>query len=164
MIGAPTAAALRRVRPGEAAASSGGTMMKVQRLLLTLTVLNFGLLLFLLAQFRPPEARAQGVAPVLRGRALEIVDDRGKVRASIQVFPEDPSHPRADGKPYPETVLLRLIDLRGRPNVKIQANLDGGGLGLGGESDPTYARLGAQGTKTTLTLTNKDGRTRELTP
>jgi hypothetical protein len=138
--------------------------MKVPRLLICLTVLNLGLLLFQLARFRPLEARAQGAAPVLRGRALEIVDDRGKVRASIQVFPEDPTHRTPAGKPYPETVLLRLVDGRGRPNVKIQANVDGGGVGLGGPSDPTYARLGAQGAKTTLTLTNQDGRTRELTP
>lgn len=60
--------------------------MKIQRLLIDLTAVNLGLL-FLLAQLRPAETHS--VAPVLRGRALEIVDDRGRVRASITVQPAD---------------------------------------------------------------------------
>lgn len=36
-------------------------------------------------RWRP--AAAQGVPAVLHGRALEIVDDQGRVRASISVFP-----------------------------------------------------------------------------
>src|SRR2546427_3672315 len=49
-----------------------------------------------------------------RGRALEIVDDRGRVRASIALLPEDPKV-IWKGKPYPETVLLRLMSPEGRP-------------------------------------------------
>ena len=59
--------------------------MKIQRLLIALTLANLVLLIFNLAQLRP--AAAQGVAPVLRGRALQIVDESGKVRASIAVLP-----------------------------------------------------------------------------
>jgi hypothetical protein len=136
--------------------------MKLQRVLIALTAVNLVLLVFALTQARP--AAADGVPPVLRGRALEIVDDHGKVRASITVFPPDPTHPLADGKPYPETVLLRLIDERGRPNVKISAQERGGIVGLGGESDPTYAWLGAQGTSTSLKLTNKDGKQQSVKP
>jgi hypothetical protein len=56
--------------------------MKIQRLLIGLTLVNLALLVFTLSQARP--AAAEGGPPVLRGRALEIVDDRGRVRASIQ--------------------------------------------------------------------------------
>jgi hypothetical protein len=73
--------------------------MKTQRMLVALTVLNLGLLALLLAQIGPPEASS--AAPVLRGRALEIVDERGRVRASIQVQPAG----TVDGTPYPETVI-----------------------------------------------------------
>jgi len=69
--------------------------MKTQQLLIALTIVNLGLLVFSLAQ--PRSAAAQGVVPVLRGRALEIVDDRGRVRASITVFPADPTVKMPDG-------------------------------------------------------------------
>ncbi len=95
--------------------------MKTQRLAIGLTVINLVLLMFLVAQIR--RAGAQDVAPVLRGRALEIVDDRGRVRASLKVYPAGPARradgslSEANGKTYPETVLLRLITSDGRPNI-----------------------------------------------
>jgi hypothetical protein len=55
--------------------------MKTQQLLVTLTVANAGMLVFSLSQ--PHRTAAQDVAPVIRGRALEIVDDHGRVRAEI---------------------------------------------------------------------------------
>ena len=100
--------------------------MKNQRLLVALTVINLGLLVYQV--FRPRFAYAQENAPVLRGRALEIVDERGKVRAQLQVFPPDPEHRLPNGDPYPETVLLRLIDPSGRPSVKLATDVRGGGL------------------------------------
>ena len=45
--------------------------MRMHRLPIALTLVNLALLIFTIAQMRP--AVAQGVAPVLRGRALEIV-------------------------------------------------------------------------------------------
>lgn len=59
--------------------------MKIHRLLIALTVVNLGLLMFMLAHIQPTVA--QDIVPVLRGRALEIVDDQGRVRASIKVQP-----------------------------------------------------------------------------
>ncbi|HET8540399.1 MAG TPA: hypothetical protein VFL83_11055 [Anaeromyxobacter sp.] len=59
--------------------------MKPQRVLAGLTVVNLALLVFLLARVSPSGAR--GGETVLRGRALEIVDERGRVRASIVVHP-----------------------------------------------------------------------------
>ena len=132
--------------------------MKIQRLLIALTVVNLGLLMFLLAQIRPSEAHS--AAPVLRGRALEIVDDQGRVRASIKVQPTE----AVNGKTYPETVILRLIDPNGRPSVKLGASERGSGLGLAGDSDPTYVVLKAEGTGTSLKLTNKDGREQPIKP
>ena len=136
--------------------------MKIQRLSIVLTVINLLLLTFSLAQFHPTEA--QGAAPVLRGRALEIVDKEGRVRASINVHPAGPSVPVPDGKIYPETVILRLIDPNGRPSVKLGASEQGSGLGLGGDSDLTYVVLKAEGASSSLKLTNKDGREQLVKP
>jgi hypothetical protein len=102
--------------------------MKTQRLLVALTVLNILLLVFSLGQTRT--VVAEGAAPVLRGRALEIVDDRGRVRASITVLPADPTVKMPDGTVgYPETVLLRLITSKGRPKRKDRCLGARGGTG-----------------------------------
>src|SRR5262245_50843584 len=137
--------------------------MKIQRLLIALTVANIALLTVLLA--RSGSAEAQDEMPVLRGRALEIVDEHGKVRASLTVIPADPTQKMPDGSMgYPETVLLRLITSEGRPNVKIGTSERGAGLGLGGQSDPTYVQILAQQDSTSLKLTNKDGREQIIKP
>ena len=137
--------------------------MKTQRLLIAISVLNVLLLAHSVAQTRA--VVAERVAPVLRGRALEIVDDRGRVRASITILPGDPHFKMPDGTiGYPESVLLRLISPKGRPNVKIGASDRGSGLGLGGEDDPTYVQILAQGPSTSVKLTNKDGREQLIKP
>jgi len=135
--------------------------MNTQRFLIALTVVNVAVLAISLAR---PGAAADG-APVLRGRALEIVDDRGRVRASITVFQADPSVKMPDGTTgYPETVLLRLINSKGGPNVKLATTEDGAGLVLGGESNPTHVQVLARGTTTSLKLNNKDGRVKLIEP
>jgi len=129
----------------------------VQRILIALTLANLALLIFSLT--RAGSVGAQAAAPVLRGRALEIVDSAGRVRASIKVLPANPSFKWPDGRVgYPETVLLRMITPEGRPNVKIGASETGASLGLGGQSDPTYVTLLAEGTSTSVKLVNKDGK------
>src|SRR6478736_9844431 len=134
--------------------------MKNERLLVALTVINLGLLAY--QAVRPRHVFAQENAPVLRGRALEIVDERGKVRAQLRVFPPDTKHKLPSGDPYPETVLLRLIDPNGRPSVKLATDVRGGGLYLGGAADPTYARIGADGAEPELFLQSKDGKQRTI--
>ena len=63
------------------------------------------LLIFLVTRAPLP---ADGTAPGLRGRGLEIVDDSGKVRASIKVLPANPNVTLPDGSTgYPEKVLRR---------------------------------------------------------
>jgi hypothetical protein len=124
--------------------------MKIQRILIALTIVNAGMLIFSLARPRPVAADA--VAPVLRGRALQIVDEQGRVRASITLFPADPKVKMPDGTTgYPETVLLRLINSKGAPNIKIAATEDGATLGLGGST-------------TSLKMINKDGKEQVIKP
>jgi hypothetical protein len=138
--------------------------MNTQRLLIGLTALNFGLLGIQLIQPHASVAAATVDVPaVLRGRALEIVDDRGRVRASLSVLPEDPKV-LWNGKPYPETVLLRLMSPDGRPNVKLGASKRGAGLLIGGESDPTYVQVIAEGAESRLKLINADGLERLIKP
>jgi hypothetical protein len=138
-------------------------LMKTQRLLVALTVVN--LLILSLSLNRTAPVSAEGAAPVLRGRALEIVDDRGRVRATISVLPADPEFKMPDGTTgYPETVLLRLISPEGRPNVKIGASKRGSGLLLAGEADPTYMQVLSEGASTTLKLSEKKGRERVISP
>jgi hypothetical protein len=137
--------------------------MNTQRLLIALTVLNVALLIFSIA--RPSAAETESVAPVLRGKALEIVDDQGRVRASIRLYPADPAVKMPDGTTgYPETVLLRLINSKGAPNVKLSAGDDGAGLVLGGESNPTHIQLLARGASTSLKLNDKNGQVKLIKP
>jgi hypothetical protein len=134
--------------------------MKLYRLPLALTVINLTLLIVLLAQFHP--VSAQDVVPVLRGRALEIVDDQGRVRASITRY--------VDEGGYPEVVVFRLHDRAGKPTVKLDTHEAGGsitkgsGLGLLGDSDDTQAFIGTEGAIATTRLKNRDGRQRQLQP
>ena len=142
--------------------------MKIQRILIALTVINLGLTIFLLAQIRRVDAGSAEAAsplPVLRGSSLEIVDDQGRVRASIKIHPGDPNFKMPDGKTgYPETVMFRLIDPKGRPEVKLGASVEGGGLGIVGETDTTHALLEAQGPDARVKLTNKDGKQQMIKP
>jgi len=135
--------------------------MKIQPLLIVLTVVNLAILTFNLAQGTP--AAAQSTAPVLRGRALEIVDDQGRVRASLSVLP---GSKQANGETSPETVLLRLITERGRPSVKISTSEQGAGMSLAGPTGTkqTYTILKADSTTTSLLLKNEDGREQVLKP
>ena len=131
--------------------------MKTLQFAVGLTVLN--LLILSATVFRADSAPNPEVASVLRGKALEIVDDQGRVRAMIKVFPADPKVKMPDGTTgYPETVLLRLITSQGRPNVKISAMEDGSGMSLGGNEDPAYVQVLARGANPFIKFSNKDGR------
>jgi hypothetical protein len=136
--------------------------MKTQRTVVALTVANLGLLLLVLVQQLRP-ADAQGELPVLRGRALEIVDAQGRVRASIGVLPPDATQPGGESS---ETVLLRLITERGRPTVKIGSSEPHSGLSFAGPTNTkgTYVILEAKGTSTSLKLRAEDGHEQVLSP
>jgi hypothetical protein len=137
--------------------------MKTSRGLLALTAVN--VLLFLVTaaqQLRPAFAEAD--PPVLRGRALEIVDAQGRVRASINVLASAATS--SNGEESSETVLLRLITERGRPSVKIGASEPVSGLSFAGPTGTkdTYVILQAKGNASTLKLRNEDGREQVLGP
>ena len=137
--------------------------MKTQRIAIGLTVLNLLILAYVVFRARP--ALSADVPPVLRAHALEIVDEGGRVRAMIRVFPASPNAKMPDGTTgYPETVLLRLIDSKGAPNVKIAATEDGSAVSLGGESNPTNVQLLARGASTSVKLVNKDGQQQLIRP
>ena len=133
--------------------------MKTQRFTIVLTLVNLVILMFTLAQSHTGEA--QSIAPVLRGRALEIVDERGQVRARINI---EPATTMADGKKYPESAVLRLTDPSGRIRVKLGADQDGSGLMLADDSQQPGVHVLAKGTGTFLKLTNKDGREQLIKP
>ena len=113
--------------------------MKIQQLPFALAVINLALLVFLLAQTRI-DIGSYGVrvwtnisGSVLRGRALEIVDSQGGIRASINS--------------YPERVLFQLIGQDGRPSAEFETSERGGELALVGDSESTYVQLSGHGLK-----------------
>lgn len=128
--------------------------MKTQRLAVILTVINLGVLLVVLLLIT--SASRSDIAPVLRGRAFELVDENGRLRAEIKIMPAEPSTKMPDGSiGYPESVLFRLFDSEGGPNVKISSTEDGSGVVLGGESG--YIQILSGTTDPTIKLVNKNG-------
>ena len=138
--------------------------MVLQRSLITLTAANLVLLVFLLA--RGSSMAAQNDTAVLRGRALEIVDARGRVRASLGILPATPADATSAGQAYPEMVILRLMNTRGRPAVKISASDQGSGLSVTGSADSheTYVTVASSGESSQLKLRDEDGRQQVIRP
>ena len=121
--------------------------MASQRLAIVLTAINLVLLVFLLAQTRM-HIGSGGIrlwtdmqGSVIRGRSLEIVDDEGRVRASITVHSGDSTA----AAPAGGTAILRLVDENGRPSVKLATTEQGGGLALVSDSQGTYIQLSGRG-------------------
>ena len=137
--------------------------MKTQRLAIALTIINLALTVFLLAQLHRADAEeletSQQAAPVLRGRALEIVDTQGRIRASISVEPPA----TVDSKSYPETVLLRLTDPKNGPVVKLTAAENGSALGMSDDAEGGI-HISARDTGSFVKVTDKRGREQLLKP
>jgi hypothetical protein len=136
--------------------------MKSHRFLFALTAINLVLLLSILFSHTVPALATTGAPPVLRGGALEIIDEHGRVRASIKLHPAGTFEPT--GMKYPETVMFRLIDPAGRPEVKIGASVGGGGLSLVGDSDATQLLLQADSSGSLLRLRDEGGKERSIRP
>ena len=126
--------------------------MTSHRLVVVLTFVNAGLLLGILAA-GPRPATAASPDAVLRGRALEIIDGEGRVRASISVEPAT----RVAGRDYPETVLLRLTDPASGPVVKLVATRDGSALGLS-DGGAGGVQLYARDSASFVRVTDRSGR------
>lgn len=84
--------------------------MKHSRFMIGVTALNLVILLLTAAQVRPQQTRQ-----VLRGHALELIDDRGQIRSRLDVDEAG-------------EVVLRLIDQNGTIRVKLGAAEHGSGL------------------------------------
>lgn len=130
--------------------------MKMQRPAIGLTAINLVLLLLAVAQ--AGHTTAQTVTPVLRGRVLELVDDRGQVRSRLNV--------ESNGE-----VVLRLLDKNGTIRVKLGASEDGSGLLLADEATEPAVHIIARrtgtperSTTTSITLTGPDGKHRVIRP
>jgi hypothetical protein len=139
----------------------GVMTMQPHRLLIAVTFINLAALAANLTMLRA--SAAQDVAPVLRGRSLEIVDANGRTRATLTVLPAAVS---AAGDRSEETVLLRLITERGRPSVKIGASEQSAGLSFAGPTGTreTYAILESKGKESWLKLRNENGREQVIKP
>jgi hypothetical protein len=123
--------------------------MDWRRLVVGLAGLNVLLMAALLVQGR--RASAAGDAETIRARALELVDERGRVRGQITVEP--------DGE-----AVFRLRDAAGQIRVKLGAGGDGSGLLLlDGSTEPGIHMLARTG-GTSVTLTSRGGQPRVITP
>ena len=133
--------------------------MKIQRVAIGLTGINLMLLVFLLAQTY--RAHASDVVPVLRGRALQILDEQDRIRAEILVHgPET-----VNGKTYPETVLFRMATAQRAPLMKLTVSENGSALGLSDDSVPGGVELRANREKGNyVRIVNREGREQTLKP
>ncbi len=123
--------------------------MKIQRLAIAFTGVNLVLLLFVISQ--AGSAAPQSAAPILRGSALELVDDHGQIRARFNV--------QSDGE-----VILRLLDEKGTIRVKLGASAHGSGLVLLNDATEPGVQILAQGVGSSVKLKNKNGREQVITP
>jgi len=130
--------------------------MRTQRLAIVLTIVNLALLIVQLARVNP--LSAEEPAPVVRARALQIVDDAGRVRASLAVLPA--------GDQSPEMVLLRLITEQGRPSVKISASEQSSVITTAGPTGTknTWITLKADGSTSSVVVKSEDGSEQTIRP
>jgi hypothetical protein len=122
--------------------------MNVIRMAIGLTAVNLVLLLGALTQARPG---TQATQEVVRARALELVDQRGRIRGRLNV--------ESSGE-----VVFRLLDQNGTIRVKLGAATDGSGLLLANDATEPGVHLLATAAGSSLKLANKDGRERVIVP
>ena len=136
--------------------------MKAQTLMIALTAVNA--VMFATVLVKPQITQAQNQPGLLRGTGLQIVDSRGKVRASITQMPADPNVVMPDGsKGYPESILLRLIDSNGRPSVKITATDEGAGFSFTEAKGNAYSNLIVRKGEPVMKFVDGQGREKVLT-
>ncbi|HEY3488103.1 MAG TPA: hypothetical protein VGL10_08555 [Gammaproteobacteria bacterium] len=114
--------------------------MKIQRFTMVVSGINLASLLFLVWQINSTTTQS---TPVLRGQALELVDDGGKVRARLNV--------EGDG-----ATVLRLLE-EGTIRVKLGASVDGSGLVLLNDATEPGVQILAKSEGSSIKLRNKDG-------
>jgi hypothetical protein len=118
--------------------------------LVGLTGLNLIVVAALLGPCQHASAAATA-ADTLRAKAIELVDQHGRVRAQLNV--------ESDGE-----AVFRLRDSKGEIRVKLGAGEHGSGLLLLDGSTEPAIHLRAGTSDPTLTLQGKDGRRKAITP
>ena len=132
----------------------------MQNIAVAVTIINLVLMVMLFARINPATGQPeQKNLQVLRGSGLEIVDSLGRVRASIS-FHSASVH---DNVTYPAGILLRLIDSKGQPSVKIGAAEDGAGISLSNELQG-YVQILAKESGGFLKIKNADGKEQVVRP
>jgi hypothetical protein len=123
--------------------------MNTLRIAVALGALNLAILAGAAVQART--AGTQGGDDILRGRALELVDEGGKTRARIDVEPSG-------------EVVFRLLDQQGTIRVKLGAGKEGSGLLLANDATEPGVHILAKDTGSSIRVVNKDGRQRLIAP
>lgn len=121
--------------------------MRYQRVAVVVSVVNVLLLVFLLAQAR--SSAGSDVAPVLRARAIELVDESGKVRAQLNI--------ESNGE-----AVFRLRDQKGTIRAKFGAGEDGSGISLMDDRTEATVQIKANKNGSGITLFSRDGQKREV--
>jgi hypothetical protein len=122
--------------------------MKIQGLPAVLIAAVLVLLLGMVLHDRPADAK--GPPGVLRARALQIVDGRGRVRALLKTY--------ADGQ-----VVLKLSDANGLLRAKLGAGATGSGIVLADETTEPGIHILASRDGTWISLQHGEQR-RVITP
>ena len=132
----------------------------MQHIAIAVTIVNLVLVIVLLTKINPVAAQpGENKLQVIRGSGLEIIDKTGKLRASM-TFHESTIQ---NGITYPAGILLRLIDSKGQPCVKIEASEDGGGLSFSNEAQG-YVQLLSRENGGFLKIRNADGKEQVIKP
>lgn len=121
--------------------------MKTHRFMIALTVINLVILIVALIQTR--SIAVQTVPSVLRARAIELVDERGKVRAQLNVESN-------------KEVVFRMRDAKGTIRVKPGANEDGSGLVLLDDRTEPTVQIRANRVGPSVKLIDKNGQERVI--
>ena len=109
-----------------------------------------GIVLVMSASLQDRPAAAQTQPDIVRARAIELVDDRGRVRAQLDV--------ESSGE-----VVFRLRDSAGTIRVKLGASEDGSGLLLANEDTEPGVHILANRRATSVTVQRGQQR-RVITP
>jgi hypothetical protein len=126
-----------------------GEKMNTNRLAVVLTVINLMLLIAILVQSRM--IASQTVPDVLRVRAFELVDEKGNIRAQLNVEPEG-------------GVVFRLRDENETIRVKLGASSEGSGLVLINDQTQPGVHILTDQNGSSLTLMKEDGSKEVIMP
>jgi hypothetical protein len=125
--------------------------MKGKQLIICLVLINLSVLFYLVSTSSTKAERLQSVAPIIRARAIELIDANGQSRALLNI--------ETNG----ETV-FRLRDAKGTIRVKLGASEGGSGLLLLDDATNPGLHALAKKSGTTVTLFNKTGRKHVIEP